>query len=71
MVDVGNREAWKDVNKNKFLLDPFRLTQIPTLLRWKGAERLEGDQLLKPSLLELFFDEAKQQSSINTTVPCK
>ncbi|KAL7745412.1 hypothetical protein ACLKA6_015424 [Drosophila palustris] len=70
-VDVGNRDAWKDMTNNKFRQDPFKLTQIPSLLRWNGSERLEGDQLLKPSLLELFFTEAKLQSSIDTTVPCK
>ncbi|XP_034476771.1 thioredoxin domain-containing protein 17 [Drosophila innubila] len=70
-VDVGNRDAWKDMTNNKFRHDPFNLTQIPSLLRWNGSERLEGDQLLKPSLLELFFDEAKLESSIDITVPCK
>ncbi|ALC48829.1 CG3939 [Drosophila busckii] len=71
VVDVGNREYWKDEANNKFRLKPFLLKEIPTLLRWNGVERLEGDQLLKPSLLELFFDEMKQSSEIDNTVPCK
>ncbi|KAH8276529.1 hypothetical protein KR044_004241 [Drosophila immigrans] len=70
-VDVGNREVWKDDKTNKFRLPPFNMSEIPSLQRWNGAERLDGDQLLKPSLLDLFFDEANQASSIDNTIPCK
>lgn len=71
-VDVGNREAWKDTSdKNKFRQSPFLLREIPALQRWQAAERLDGDQLLKPELLQLFFDEAKSQSATDATKPCK
>ncbi|XP_062139479.1 thioredoxin domain-containing protein 17 [Drosophila sulfurigaster albostrigata] len=70
-VDVGNREAWKDQTNNKFRLHPFNMKEIPSLQRWNGVERLDGDQLRKPSLLELFFDEAKLASATDNTIPCK
>ncbi|XP_030568378.1 thioredoxin domain-containing protein 17 isoform X1 [Drosophila novamexicana] len=71
-VDVGSRDAWKDrSDNNKFRLPPYSLSVIPSLLRWNSAERLEGDQLLKPALLELFFNEAKSQGAAENTVPCK
>jgi hypothetical protein len=31
------------------------LSVIPTLIRWKNPQRLEGDQLLKAELLQMFF----------------
>jgi Eukaryotic protein of unknown function (DUF953) len=57
-VDVGGRAYWKDMNC------PFRkdknthLSVIPTLIRWKSPQRLEGDaQLCKADLLEMFFQD--------------
>lgn len=71
-VNVGDRDAWKDKSPaNKFRQPPFNLTVIPALLRWNNSERLDGDQLLKPELLKLFFDEAKSQSATDNTIPCK
>lgn len=56
-VDVGDRAAWKDI-KNPFRLDKdTNLSVIPTLIRWKKPQRLEGDQLLKTELLQMFFTE--------------
>ncbi|KAG5669020.1 hypothetical protein PVAND_016922 [Polypedilum vanderplanki] len=56
-VDVGNRETWKDL-KNPFRTDKdTNLMVIPTLIRWKNPQRLEGDQLCKPELLQMFFTE--------------
>lgn len=45
--------------KNPFRLDKdTHLSVIPTLINWKEkAQRLEGDQLCKPELLEMFFEE--------------
>ncbi|KAH8397524.1 hypothetical protein KR222_008943 [Zaprionus bogoriensis] len=72
IVDVGNREAWKDTSsKNRFRQRPLQLTSIPALLRWNAPERLDGDQLLKPELLQLFFQEAKTQSATDNTQACK
>lgn len=56
-VVVGDRTFWKDI-KNPFRLDKnTRLSVIPTLIRWKGPQRLEGDQLNKPELLDMFFED--------------
>ncbi|KAH8335136.1 hypothetical protein KR074_001179 [Drosophila pseudoananassae] len=57
VVDVGNREAWMDVKDNNFRKPPYKVDGIPSLLHWKGVERLDGDQLTKKTLLELFFEE--------------
>ncbi|EDV92027.1 thioredoxin domain-containing protein 17 [Drosophila grimshawi] len=70
-VDVGNRLAWKDTVDNKFRQPPYSLVEIPTLIRWQGAERLAGAQLKKDDLLRLFFDEAKTQSATDKTVLCQ
>lgn len=54
-VDVGDRPFWKDIN-NPFRRDKdCHLSVIPALVRWKHPQRLEGDQLLKPELLQMFF----------------
>lgn len=56
-VDVGDRATWKDI-KNPFRLDKdTHLSVIPSLIRWKQPQRLEGDQLLRPELLQMFFTE--------------
>ncbi|XP_070509018.1 thioredoxin domain-containing protein 17-like [Chironomus tepperi] len=56
-VDVGDRTTWKDM-KNPFRLDKdTHLSVIPTLIRWKNPQRLEGEQLCKPELLQMFFTE--------------
>jgi hypothetical protein len=56
-VDVGDRPTWKD-QKNPFRHDKnTHLQVIPTLIRWNHPQRLEGDQLLKPELLQMFFTE--------------
>nr|XP_016942097.1 thioredoxin domain-containing protein 17 [Drosophila suzukii] len=56
VVDVGNREFWMGKD-NAFRNPPYSVDGIPALLHWKGPERLDGDQLLKKNLLELFFEE--------------
>lgn len=56
-VDVGDRAFWKDT-KNPFRMHKdTHLSVIPTLIRWKGPQRLEGDQLLNPDLLDMFFND--------------
>lgn len=56
-VDVGERPYWKDP-KNVFRTDKStHLSVIPTLLRWNQPQRLEGDQLLNPELLDMFFND--------------
>lgn len=56
-MDVGDRRTWKDPNC-AFRKDPnTKLNVIPTLIRWKNPQRLEGEQLLKTELLEMFFTD--------------
>lgn len=56
-VDVGDRSFWKDP-KNAFRTDKStHLSVIPTLLRWRQPQRLEGDHLLNPELLDMFFND--------------
>lgn len=56
-VDVGDRAFWKDT-KNPFRLNKdTHLSVIPTLIRWKGPQRLEGEQLNKADLLDMFFGD--------------
>lgn len=49
--------SWKDM-KNPFRLDKnAHLSVIPTMINWnEKTKRLEGDQLCKPELLEMFFE---------------
>ena len=43
---------------NQFRLDKdIHLTVIPTLLRWKAPQRLEGSQLLNWELLDLYYND--------------
>uniref|UniRef100_T1GFC3 Thioredoxin domain-containing protein 17 n=1 Tax=Megaselia scalaris TaxID=36166 RepID=T1GFC3_MEGSC len=57
VINVGERAFWKDM-KNPFRLDNnCKISVIPTLVRWKGPQKLEGEQLTKPELLEMFFEE--------------
>ncbi|XP_055376292.1 thioredoxin domain-containing protein 17-like [Condylostylus longicornis] len=56
-VDVGDRAYWKDMS-NPFRLDKdIKLMVIPTLIRWKKPQRLEGDQCAKKDLLQMFFSD--------------
>ncbi|XP_055640458.1 thioredoxin domain-containing protein 17-like [Toxorhynchites rutilus septentrionalis] len=56
-VDVGDRPTWKDMN-NPFRKDTStHLSVIPTLVRWKNPQRIEGEQCAKPDLLEMFFTD--------------
>lgn len=56
-VDVGDRPTWKDMN-NPFRKDTdTHLSVIPTLIRWKNPQRLEGEQCCKADLLEMFFTD--------------
>lgn len=56
-MDVGDRPTWKDANC-KFRKDPETFLQvIPTLVRWKNPQRLEGPQLENEGLLEMFFTD--------------
>ncbi|XP_063620909.1 thioredoxin domain-containing protein 17-like [Cydia splendana] len=59
-VDVGDRDYWKD-KMCPFRTDPrTKLMVIPTLLRWKGVQRLEGSQCNKRELLQMMFEEDEE-----------
>ncbi|XP_055382656.1 thioredoxin domain-containing protein 17 [Condylostylus longicornis] len=57
-VDVGERAYWKDLNC-PFRKDPrTHLVFLPTLLRWKSPQRLDGERVTKKDLVEmLLLDE--------------
>ncbi|XP_018321191.1 thioredoxin domain-containing protein 17-like [Agrilus planipennis] len=56
-VEVGDRPIWKDIN-NSFRKDPeTNLLVIPTLIRWKGPQKLEGYQCEKKELVEMLLTD--------------
>lgn len=56
-VDVGERVYWREKDC-PFRTDPrTKLIFLPTLLRWKGAQRLDGEQACKPELVEMLFED--------------
>lgn len=57
IVEVGDRSFWKDRNC-PFRTNPItRLKVLPTLIKWNTEKRLEGDQLLKPELIDMLITE--------------
>ncbi|XP_018568666.1 thioredoxin domain-containing protein 17 [Anoplophora glabripennis] len=56
-VEVGDRPTWKDPNC-PFRKDPkTKLMVLPTIVRWKCPQRLEGEQCEKPELVNMLFSE--------------
>ncbi|XP_013146264.1 PREDICTED: thioredoxin domain-containing protein 17-like isoform X2 [Papilio polytes] len=56
-VDVGDRDYWKD-RACPFRTDSrTKLLVIPTIIKWKGVQRLEGSQCTKRDLLQMLFEE--------------
>ncbi|XP_037958326.1 thioredoxin domain-containing protein 17 [Teleopsis dalmanni] len=57
-VDVGERSYWKDLNC-PFRKDPYtNLVFLPTFLRWKSPQRLDGERCSNKDLVEmLVIDE--------------
>lgn len=48
---------WKDPNCS-FRKDPkTKLMVIPTLVRWNGPQKLEGEQCEKAELVSMLFQE--------------
>ncbi|XP_072744380.1 thioredoxin domain-containing protein 17 [Anoplolepis gracilipes] len=57
IVEVGDRGFWKD-RDCPFRTNPItRLKVLPTLVKWNTEKRLEGDQLLKPELIDMLITE--------------
>uniref|UniRef100_A0A0K8TNN5 Thioredoxin domain-containing protein 17 n=1 Tax=Tabanus bromius TaxID=304241 RepID=A0A0K8TNN5_TABBR len=56
-VDVGERAYWKDKNC-PFRKDPrTHLVFLPTLLRWKSPQRLDGERCSSKDLVEMLFSD--------------
>lgn len=53
--DVGERAFWKDPNC-PYRKDPrTNLVFLPTLLRWKSPQRLDGSKVSDADLVEMLF----------------
>uniref|UniRef100_U5EK99 Thioredoxin domain-containing protein 17 n=1 Tax=Corethrella appendiculata TaxID=1370023 RepID=U5EK99_9DIPT len=56
-VDVGERAYWKDPNC-PFRKDPrTHLVFLPTLLRWKSPQRLDGEKCSNADLVEMLLSD--------------
>merc|ERR1712189_69955 len=56
-VDVGGCDYWKN-KENNFRVDPkLKLTGVPTLLKYGAPQKLVEDQLFKPDLIKMLFEE--------------
>ncbi|XP_064071613.1 thioredoxin domain-containing protein 17-like [Vanessa tameamea] len=56
-VSVGDREYWKD-RACPFRTDSrLKLMVIPTIIKWKGVQRLEGSQCGQRDLLQMLFED--------------
>uniref|UniRef100_A0A6P7EXV2 Thioredoxin domain-containing protein 17 n=1 Tax=Diabrotica virgifera virgifera TaxID=50390 RepID=A0A6P7EXV2_DIAVI len=56
-VEVGDMPIWKDPNC-PFRHDPkTKLRVLPTLVRWQGPQRLEGEQCDKANLVNMLLNE--------------
>ncbi|CAG9834975.1 unnamed protein product [Diabrotica balteata] len=56
-VEVGDMPIWKDPNC-PFRHDPkTKLRVLPTLVRWQGPQRLEGEQCDKADLVNMLLNE--------------
>jgi len=52
-----DRPFWKTLD-NPFRKDPrTHLVFLPTLLRWKGAQRLDGSQAANEDLVSMLFED--------------
>ncbi|XP_039746733.1 thioredoxin domain-containing protein 17-like [Pararge aegeria] len=56
-VDVGDREYWKDKACPFRTDNRTKLMVIPTIIKWKGVQRLEGSQCSNRELLQMLFEE--------------
>lgn len=48
---------WKDINCPFRVDKETHLMVIPTLVKWKKPQRLEGEQCANVDLLKMFFEE--------------
>ncbi|CAK1545136.1 unnamed protein product [Leptosia nina] len=56
-VDVGEREYWKEKTCPFRTDSRTRLMVIPTIIKWKGVQRLEGSQCNNRDLLQMLFED--------------
>ncbi|KAI5641760.1 hypothetical protein NE865_06064 [Phthorimaea operculella] len=59
-VDVGDVAYWRDKNCPFRTDSRLKLMQIPTIIKYKGVQRLEGTQCSKPDLLQMMFEEEEE-----------
>uniref|UniRef100_A0A8D9F087 Thioredoxin domain-containing protein 17 n=1 Tax=Cacopsylla melanoneura TaxID=428564 RepID=A0A8D9F087_9HEMI len=57
ITDAGNRDQWKD--KSNSFRTVLNIQNLPTIIRWKGPQKLTGDELCNDSLLALLFEDAE------------
>lgn len=55
IATAGNREQWKD--KSNSFRTVLNIQNLPTIIRWKGPQKLTGDELCDDSLLALLFED--------------
>lgn len=55
IASAGNREQWKD--KSNSFRTILNIQNLPTITRWKGPQKLTGDELCDESLLALLFED--------------
>lgn len=55
IADAGNRTQWKD--KENSFRTVLNIQNLPTIIRWKGPQKLTGDELSDESLLALLFED--------------
>ncbi|RVE43238.1 hypothetical protein evm_012118 [Chilo suppressalis] len=56
-VDIDSRKYWKKPSCPYRTDNRCKLTVIPTLINWKGGQRLEGNQCKNRDRLQMMFEE--------------
>ncbi|XP_075992867.1 thioredoxin domain-containing protein 17-like [Anticarsia gemmatalis] len=59
-VDVGDRETFKKTDCPFRTDSRTRIMVIPTIIRWKGVQRLEGEQCCKRELLQMLLEDEEE-----------
>lgn len=56
-VEVGDRPFWKDLKCPFRTNSTTKLKVLPTLAKWGTQKRLEGNELLRPDLIEMLLTD--------------
>ncbi|XP_021001696.1 thioredoxin domain-containing protein 17 [Parasteatoda tepidariorum] len=54
---VGSRDYWKNPNNDFRKDEKFKLTSVPTLMKWNTARRLDDDQCKSAALVTMLFED--------------